>query len=265
MSIAILGLGWLGVPLAQELIKKGCKVKGSTTTEAKISNLKSLGIDAHFIQLTATEIKGNISSFLENCSELIIDIPPQLRKDKAESFVEKIKLLIPEIEKSSIRKVIFISSTAVFSDSNELVTEDTAPNPDTESGKQLWEVEQLLHQNLSFKTLVIRFGGLIGGDRHPIYFLAGKKDLEHPEAPVNLIHLLDCVSIISLLIFNPQNTKSINAVAPQHPTRKSYYTQKAIDLNLALPIFKTKTQSMGKRVYARYLIEHLGYQFINKI
>jgi nucleoside-diphosphate-sugar epimerase len=265
MSIAILGLGWLGIPLAQELIKKGCKVKGSTTTEAKISNLKSLGIDAHCIQLTATDIKGNISSFLENCSELIIDIPPQLLKDKAESYVDKIKILIPEIEKSSIKKVIFISSTSVFSDSNQLVTEDTDPYPDTESGKQVWEVEQLLHQSLSFDTLVIRFGGLIGDDRHPVYFFAGKKDLEHPEAPVNLIHLLDCVSIISLFIFNPQNPKSINAVAPQHPSRKSYYTQKAIELNLALPNFKTQTKSIGKRVYARYLIEHLGYQFVKKI
>jgi nucleoside-diphosphate-sugar epimerase len=265
MSIAILGLGWLGVPLAQKLIEDGFYVKGSTTTETKIPNLKKLGVDAHWIKLTSAGIEGNVSAFLENCSQLIIDIPPQLRKSTSESFVEKMKILIPKIEKSTVKKVIFISSTSVFSDSNQIVTDETLPDPDTESGKQLWETEELLHQNSFFQTTVIRFGGLIGKDRHPIYFLAGKKDLENPDAPINLIHQTDCVQIISIFLNSIENPKSINAVAPQHPTRKDYYTQKALDLNLEPPIFKTNTESIGKRIDSRFLIKKLGYQFIEKI
>ena len=265
MSIAILGLGWLGIPLAQKLMENGFYVKGSTTTEAKIPILKTLGIEAHFIKLTPSEIEGDVHAFLENCSHLIIDIPPQLRKNTSESFVCKMKILISEIEKSSVKKVIFISSTSVFSDTNQVVTDETLPNPDSESGKQLWETEQLLHQNLSFETTVIRFGGLIGDDRHPIRFLAGKKEIENPDAPVNLIHQTDCIQIISLFLNSNENPKTINAVAPQHPTRKDYYTQKAIDLNLELPIFKTNIPSLGKRIYSQFLIEKLGYQFVENI
>jgi len=43
-QIAVLGCGWLGFPLAISLIEKGYLVKGSTTSESKLSDLKSKGI-----------------------------------------------------------------------------------------------------------------------------------------------------------------------------------------------------------------------------
>lgn len=101
---------------------------------------------------------------------LIINIPPKLRGNSTENFVEKIKNLIPFIEKSGIKKVLFVSSTSVYSDEDKVVTEETIPNPDTESGKQLFKCEKLLQENSHFETTILRFGGLIGEDRHPIYF-----------------------------------------------------------------------------------------------
>ena len=38
-TITILGCGWLGLPLAQTLVKEGYSVKGSTTTEDKLEVL----------------------------------------------------------------------------------------------------------------------------------------------------------------------------------------------------------------------------------
>jgi len=90
----------------------------------------------------------------------------------------KINLLIPFIEKASVQKLIFISSTSVYADDNSLVSEDTIPMPTLESGKQLVAIENRLMENKNFKTTVVRFGGLIGKDRHPIRFLAGKKKLK---------------------------------------------------------------------------------------
>ena len=66
-----------------------------------------------------------------------------------------------------------MSSTSVYGDSFPIVeiTEETKPNPDTESGKQLVIAETLFVQsNPHFKTTVIRFGGLLGDDRHPVKF-----------------------------------------------------------------------------------------------
>lgn len=263
-NTSILGCGWLGLPLAKSLLTKGFSVKGSTTSAEKISLLQNSGIEAHLIALSENEIKGDMASFLSHSEILIIDIPPKLRGIGTENFVAKIKVLIPFMEKSAIEKVIFVSSTSVFSDDNSTVTEATEPQPDTESGKQLLTVEKLLLGNAHFKTTVIRFGGLIGDDRHPIHFLAGRQKLENPEAPINLIHQKDCIGLIEKIISQEAWSQTFNAVAPFHPTRKEYYTQKAQEFGLPLPAFDEKKLSVGKTILSDKTISVLGYEFLNK-
>jgi nucleoside-diphosphate-sugar epimerase len=230
----------------------------------KISAIESNGIQPFQIELSETEIKGEIDSFLKNSEILIIDIPPKLRRISSENFVKKIQNLVPFIEKAKIEKVIFISSTSVFSDAPSTalrVTESTKPNPDTESGKQLLATEILLQSNENFKTTVVRFGGLIGEDRHPIHFLAGRKNIENPEAPINLIHQKDCIGIIQTIIEQDCFGESFNAVAPFHPTRKEYYTQKALEQNLPLPEFDQTKISIGKTILSDKLGNTLDYKF----
>ena len=217
------------------------------------------------------EEKGNIELFLHNSEILIIDIPPKLRRNSSENFVKKIRNLIPFIENSKIEKIIFISSTSVYSDDNSVVTEATKPNPETEGGKQLLEAENLLLSNSNFTTTVIRFGGLIGENRHPIHFLAGRKNIENPDAPINLIHQTDCIGIIESVILNGLRQaqtdsrlrgETFNAVAPFNPKRKAYYTQKALDLKLDLPEFEEGKISFGKIISSEKVMEILGYDFV---
>ena len=261
MKISILGCGWLGFPLAKSLVEKGFSVKGSTTSENKLSILSTARILPYLISVNENEIVGDFNAFLENSEILIIDIPPKLRGDFSESFVSKIKNLIPLIEKSAVKKVIFVSSTSVYADSNSEITENTQPQPETESGKQLLEAERLLLSNSNFQTTVVRFGGLIGEDRHPIYFLAGRKNIENPDAPINFIHQKDCIGIIEAIISKGIYAEIFNAVTPFHPTRKDYYTQKAIELKLPLPEFDTSKTSVGKLILSEKIENILGYQF----
>ncbi|MGL2962756.1 SDR family NAD(P)-dependent oxidoreductase [Flavobacterium sp. RSB2_4_14] len=262
-KISLLGCGWLGLPLAKSLIEKGFLVKGSTTSSAKISILEKAGIEPFLLELSETGINGDISSFLENSEFLILDIPPKLRGLQKENFVTKIENLIPYIEKSSIGKVLFVSSTSVYSDTNsvKLITEETIPYPETESGKQLLEAEQLLQNNTSFKTTVVRFGGLIGENRHPIHFLVGRQHIENPDSPINLIHQLDCIVIIQAILMKNYFGEIVNAVAPFHPNRATYYTQKAIELNLPLPEFDQSKPSFGKTISSEKIERVLNYTF----
>jgi nucleoside-diphosphate-sugar epimerase len=298
-QISILGCGWLGLPLAKLLIEKGFSINGSTTSVEKIAVLEKAGISPFLVSLSAVEVsnetKISIENFLQNSDVLIIDIPPKLRGNSSDTstelsktFVAKIQNVIPFIEKSSVEKVIFVSSTSVYADDNSIITEETIPNPDTESGKQLLEAEHLLQSNSNFQTTILRFGGLIGEDRHPIKFLAGRKNIENPEGPINLIHQVDCIGIIEEIIkkglyFLRQHklaqsdnwdwNEVFNAVAPFHPTRKEYYTQKAIELNLPLPKFddpsnseqaqQSKT-SIGKTILSDKIEQVLKYEFKNK-
>jgi nucleoside-diphosphate-sugar epimerase len=270
MRISILGCGWLGLPLAANLIVQGNEINGSTTTKSKLENLKKMGIVPFEIQLSENEIRGNISKFLGNAEVLIIAIPPKLRGINKENFVKKIYNLVEYIENSTVKKVIFISSTAVYEETNPIneVSEKTILNPKEENGKQLLISEQLLqHNNNNFKTTILRFGGLIDKNRNPIHFLAGKKNIENPEAPVNLIHKEDCIAIISELLKKENNNKwgeIFNAVADEHPTRKTYYTQKAIKNAIEQPVFSTE-QSKGKKISNEKLKMQLQYTFIKSI
>jgi len=277
-QISILGCGWLGLPLAKALLENDFFVKGSTTSVEKLSVLENTGIQPFLIALSEDKTIGNLDEFLENSKILIIDVPPKLRgseKDPSsafrKTFVEKIKNVIPLIEKSTVENVIFISSTSVYGDTSSFdsaqddtlsVTEETEAIPETESGRQLLETEQLLQSNPNFKTTILRFGGLIGEDRHPIKFLSGRKNIENPNAPINLIHQADCIGIIQKIIELNSWNETFNAVTPFHPSRKEYYTQKAIDLNLALPEFNVENSSFGKIISSSKIETVLKYAFV---
>ena len=58
--ISLLGCGWLGLPLAKALLTNDFYVKGSTTSEEKLSTLKSFGIDPFLIALDSKSINGHI-------------------------------------------------------------------------------------------------------------------------------------------------------------------------------------------------------------
>lgn len=267
-QVSILGCGWLGLPLAKKLIEKGNSVKGSTTSESKLSILKDAGINPFLVALESESVSENINDFLAESEILIIDIPPKLRGNNADSsgftrkvFVEKIQNLIPFIEQSTIKKVLFVSSTSVYGDQNDLISEETNPNPETESGKQLLLAETILQKNQNFETTILRFGGLIGEDRHPVKFLAGKENLENPDAPINLIHQNDCINIIEEIIFQSKWNEIFNAVAPFHPSRSAYYTQKAKEQNLILPKFSSEKSNIKKIISSEKIENVLKYQF----
>lgn len=264
-QISILGCGWLGLPLAKVLVENGFPVKGSTTSKDKISVLEQLGIESFLLDLNSENSQGDIESFLKNSEILVLNIPPKLRRNSKEDFVGKIKTLIPFIEKSSIDEVIFVSSTSVYADKNVLVTEATVPQPETESGRQLLQSELLLQNNSHFKTTTVRFGGLIGEDRHPIRFLSGRENIENPDAPINLIHLEDCIGILKQIIRHNSWNETYNAVAPFHPSREAYYVKKALDLNLDLPKFNHSNPSVGKTILSDKVETVLHYEFIRKV
>jgi nucleoside-diphosphate-sugar epimerase len=268
-QISILGCGWLGLPLAKALIGNGYTVKGSTTSEGKLSTLSTNRIDPFLVSLDSKSVTGIIEDFLSGSETLIINIPPQLRgknknpaTEEEQEFVAKIKNLIPYIEKSTIENVIFVSSTSVYGEVNGTISEETIPKPDTESGKQLLASEIILQNNSHFKTTILRFGGLIGEDRNPIHFLAGKENLDNPEAVINFVHQEDCIGILLKIIATNSWNEIFNGVCPFHPTRENYYTQKATELNLSLSQFNPSEPSFVKFILSDKVVNVLGYTFI---
>lgn len=264
-TIGIIGCGWLGFPLGLSFLNDGYTIHGTTTSPEKLSQLKASGISPFLVSLFEDRIEGEIHSFLHSVTILIINIPPKLRSSQKENYVQKIKLLWDEIQKSTVRKVIFISSTSVYGETEGQVTEATLPKPITQSGKQLMEVETILKNHSSIDTTIVRFGGLIGPDRHPIYHLAGKKELPNGNDPINLIHLDDCIGIVKTIVEQGYWNELFNAVYPMHPPKKTYYTTQAQKRGLNIPEYLENGKSMGKEIHSRQLINVKKYTFKTSI
>lgn len=265
-QIGILGLGWLGAPLARNLMSAGFQVKGTTTTSAKKELLSKQGLNAFQLKITPKGLTGEIESFFCNVDVLIVNIPPKVAKDDANSFIEAIQHLKAKLLSYEIQKVIYISTTSVFKDAMHFPTYTEASKPNANSPKaiQLIEAEHTFLNLPHTKSAIVRFGGLVGEKRHPVFYLAGKKNLANPEAPVNLIHLEDCISLIKAILLQDEFNQIFHGVNSTDLSKSDFYTTAAENRNLDIPIFEFEP-SFGKKISADFTESKLQIQLIKKV
>ncbi|XHR92980.1 NAD-dependent epimerase/dehydratase family protein [Mucilaginibacter sp. UC70_90] len=257
-NISILGCGWYGSALAKALIADGMQVKGSTTSTAKMDNLAALGIRPYVVNFSPGEEIYDADFF--DCDVLWIAIPPKSRSGEGDIFLEKVKGIVHAIKRFAIQQVIFVSSTAVYADNNRHVNEETNPQSNTAAGKILFEAENLFRAEDSFKTTIIRFAGLIGPGRDPGRFFAGKKEIPNGYAPVNLIHLDDCIGISKAILAKEAFGYLFNGCAPVHPAKADFYTQAALDSDFEKPEFVRELKEW-KIVDSVNVAVVLGYEY----
>ncbi|BAX82231.1 Rossmann-fold NAD(P)-binding domain-containing protein [Labilibaculum antarcticum] len=257
-TISILGCGWLGLPLAKFFIKNGYSVKGSTPTPEKISILAENGIIPYRILLNP-EINTDFDADFFNSEIIVVNFPPKRREDIEEFHPQQFKALIEQVRLSSIKKLIFISSTSVYANLNRIVTEADNQISEKNSGKALRVVENMLLAQDDFKTSIIRFGGLIGYDRKPGRFFSKMKNAVEGDTPVNLIHQDDCIGIISHVIENGLWGETYNACCPEHPTRKEFYIKAAKSGGFELPQFVANKSTF--KIISSAKLEKTNYKF----
>ena len=244
-NICILGCGWLGKPLAEHFIKNGRKVNGTTTTPTKIASLNEVKINSFIIDINNRN--NDFKSFLKT-KLLVISIPSK--------NIEDFEYLISEIEKSTIKKIIFISSTSVYPLNNSITTED---NPVRTTA--LSKIEQLFRVNTNFKTTIIRFGGLIGYDRKPGRFFKKEIIIDRPKGYVNLIHRDDCIQIINCIVTNNIWEETLNACTDSHPTRRDFYTREYLKEGRKTPVFDESSTNDYKIINSNRLKKLLNFSF----
>ncbi|MEJ5961695.1 NAD-dependent epimerase/dehydratase family protein [Pedobacter immunditicola] len=234
-SISIVGCGWYGFEMAENLLALGYMVKGSTTTAAKLLPMAEAGIKPYLLNFEAgTKL---VPGDFFDADVLIICIPPKRNEEQLQQYPDKIKKIADLTVAHRLKNVIFISATSVYGDIKKAVTELSPIHPQTLSGKQVLKAEQLLNANPNFNTTILRFSGLVGPGRHPGRFFAGKTNIPNGKAPVNLIHLQDCIDITLLILKLEAFGYTFNASAPDHPQKQVFYTAAAKAINLDEPQF----------------------------
>jgi len=257
--VSILGCGWLGLPLAVHLKSREIRVKGSTTTSEKLSLLQECGIVPFLLDLRIENAEVYYD-FLLNSEVLIINIPPGRVGNILETYKERIQTILSYI--SVDQKVIFISSTSVYQNTNSEALESQDPIPEKMAGKAILIVENLLRKSLGDRLTIIRFSGLVGYDRLPGRFLANKKGLKNGNAPVNIIHRDDCIGLIEAVIEKEVWGEILNGCADKHPLRKQYYTLAAKKIGLTPPEFVDEEGANYKIVSNTKSKKIVGYTYV---
>lgn len=246
MTISILGCGWLGLPLAKHLVSLGHSVKGSTTSTVKFEEFQDENI-APFI-LKMDMLQETDSTFFSS-EILVIAIPYK--------NIEHFKQLSILLENTPIKKVLFVSSTSVYSSENKKVSEETKTNE-----SPLAIIEKVLKENNNFETTIVRFSGLFGANRHPGNFIKEGRIMPNPNGFINLIHQDDCVNILEGILSIKIWGEVFNASADVSSNRKEFYEFAAKQLGKEAPSFSEEKGSW-KIVDNSKIKQALQYTFVH--
>ena len=107
--ISLLGCGKLGLPLGLQLIDRGYYVKGSTTTASKIDKFKQSGIIPYLLNIDKL-----VESDFFKSDILVLTLPYKKSFSDPNIYKNQIKRVCDSIKFSSIKHVVFTSSSSVY-------------------------------------------------------------------------------------------------------------------------------------------------------
>lgn len=257
--VSIVGLGWLGKPLAHHLLKRGLQVKGSTTSTEKAILLKEEGIETAVLRMSPHP-EGEGFGSLFGADVLFVNIPPKSRVHSDSFYLEQNKFLKEMAKQGGITKVVFASSTSVYPDVDFEYSEDYPLTIDASGSPGILQAEKLWFYDREIQCSVIRYGGLLGVDRIPGRYFSGK-ELVVGDTPVNFIHRDDAVSLASWVIEHQLWGEIFNAVAPIHPRRREIYKKNAAELGFPPPKSYVPEGTMPSKVISSDKILKTGFKF----
>jgi nucleoside-diphosphate-sugar epimerase len=238
-TIAVLGCGWLGLPLAKHLLAQGHRVLGTTTSPEQLPLLAAIGVEAELFQLGSdfTPVdEARLTTFLSQASTLVLNVPP--RAAVAGGYPQLLRPVHRAVAAARMQAVLFVSTTGVYPDEPRLMRETDAVSTRDAASDVLRTEGHFVPRYGQWQSTVVRLGGLIGPGRAPGRFLAGRRNLPQGDAPTNLLHLTDAVGVLSTIIGHGIWGHTLNVCAQAHPLRREFYPAAATYLGLEAPTFQ---------------------------
>jgi nucleoside-diphosphate-sugar epimerase len=250
--IALIGLGWLGMPLAQELQSKGYRLTVSSRNEEKLTYIEAqCWIPLNFNSLSTPKLSENNEGDLKNVQHVIITLPPSTFKENA----SLLNILLEKFDPNC--QVIYTSSTGIYPNENREYDESSV----IETSSLLGDLEEEIKERSHY--CILRLAGLIGPNRHPVKFLLKQETRENGAAVVNLIHQKDVIQAIVSCISQEKNQAIYNVCYPEHPTRAEYYNEAAKFYFQQEMTFNSGEK--GKIILGKKIEKERKFKYSNKI
>lgn len=255
-SVSVCGCGWLGAPLANTLQSAGLAVTGSKRSEESI---RQSGLE--HICLVPFDIFDpkcySQSHVLFDSDVLVINVPPGRRTVEGQHFANAVKAVVDSAKAGNVKQLIFVSTTSVYGSVNGKVTEQSCCMPDTNSALAHREIETYVLEQFPRTGVVLRLSGLVGEERHPARYLAGREGISSGRDPVNLIHRDDCINAIWAIIAQQRGGEIFHLSATAHPSRADFYAWAADKMQLPAPHFVDEGGE-GKWIDPTHTLQTLG-------
>lgn len=249
MNLIIMGVGYVGMPLLQQLQTLNYSVYTTTRSPEKVERLKEYSTD---VILLPPDNDRPLKQLIDDCDAMIVLIAPKNGSTYKETYLKTAQEIMNALKgRTKPFSIIYTSSTSVYEGSKtEWSTEDLSLAPSSENAQILLKTENTFLQHPD--TCILRLGGIFGPGRElhkRVASLSGKPYPGNGDAFTNHIHLDNIVSGIIFCLENRLNG-IYNLVNNDHPTRKALYADLCQQLAIAEPIWKDNdaAQSTGYKV-----------------
>jgi nucleoside-diphosphate-sugar epimerase len=262
MNHLILGCGYVGRRVANLWHAKGNAVHAVTRRSDAAAHLREAGIDP----ILADVLRPQTLTALPQADTVLyaIGLDRASGASMRSVFVDGLANALDHLPRPG--RFIYVSSSSVYGQTGgEWVDEDSATEPQEESGKVVLEAERLLRARLP-EAIILRLGGIYGPGR-----LLRRKTIEAGEPIVgdankwlNLIHVDDAAAALAAQERGqPGRIYNICDDRPVH--RRDFYEELARRLGAPAPRFVPPSrdqppphETANRRIRNRRMREELG-------
>jgi nucleoside-diphosphate-sugar epimerase len=273
MRVLIVGCGYVGLALGEELVRQGHSVCGLRRSHRHAPDLKAAGIAPLVADVTVPE---SFRSLVPGYDWVVYCASASGGgvHEYAQIYLAGIRNLLSWLSAGPLPKLVYTSSTSVFGQTDGSRVDETSPAvPDAPTAKLLVESEATLLQAASekgFPAVVLRVAGIYGPGR--AYWLdqfrAGTARLEDGGGRIlNMIHRHDVVGAIVAALMHSEPGPIYNAVDNEPVTQLVLFQWLSDRLGRPLPLAVTgqlnnssKRGITNKQVSNQRLKQELGYR-----
>jgi len=241
MRVLIVGCGYVGLPLAKELVRLGHAVSGLRRSALAAAELQAAGITPLPADITRPETLASLPrdfDWVVNCTAS----GGGGAEDYRQIYLAGNRNLIAWLAGSPVKKFVYTSSTSVYAQNDgSLVTEASPVVPVADTARVLVETEKLLLAAVAerqFPAVVLRVAGIYGPGRGHWFkqFLRGEARLEGDGARfLNMIHRADLIGIIIAALRHARPGQIYNAADNKPVSQLNFFAWLAAELKQPLP------------------------------
>lgn len=247
MRVLIVGCGYVGFPLATELVRLGHDVFGLRRSSPSDGAMKSAGFTPLHADISKPDTLRDLSrdyDWVVNCVASGGGGEEEYRQLYLQGMRNLVEwLVVPGAGKP---RFLYTSSTGVYGQNDgSVVDESSATEPTTDTAKVLLEAESCLltaGRERSFPAIVLRSSGIYGPERGYLLkqFLRGDARIEGSgERILNMIHRDDLIRAIIAALVHGRAGEIYNVTDDSPVSQLEFFKWLATTLGKPLPLATT--------------------------